>query len=131
MAEQRATFLPQLGKVLHIHYSSVVEDPMPEQWVELISALKERDRLDKHQHAIDEDLHERKLLVADRHIVDGERRVSEQRIRISRFRKSGLDTWDAEWLLHQFEVIVREMFRHRAMLIHHRAIIIQPICDGR
>ena len=128
MPEHRATSLWQLGRTLHAHYSRVVEDPLPRQWVGLINALHERDRLDQarhigrdsHQHR----LYERKLLIADRHIVDGELRTADQRARISRLRKSGLDTREAKRLLHKFEEILREMFRHRAM-------IVQQIREGR
>jgi hypothetical protein len=56
------------------------------------------------------------LLIADRHIVGG-RRIAKQGIRISRSRESGLDTQEAKWLLHEFEEILREMFRHRGMIV--------------
>ena len=118
-----------LGKMLRVRYGIVVEDPLPDKWSELISALYERDRLDQVRHEIHRDprrprLYERKLLIADRHIVDAERRIAEQRVRISRWRKSGLDTGEAKELLRKFEEILREMFRHRA-------IIVQQIREGR
>ena len=50
---------------------------MPQQWVELISTLSERVRLDNQPHATDEHLYLRKLLIAGRHIEDGARRVAE------------------------------------------------------
>lgn len=122
MSEQHLAFLCKLGKMLRVHYGRVVEEPLPHDLSELISAFYERDRLDQVRHAIRRDpgqprLHERKLLIADRHIVDGERRIAEQRVRISRLRKSGLDTREARRLLHKFEEILREMFRHRAMIV--------------
>jgi len=115
MAEQRATLFWQLGKMLlHVHYRGVVEEPVPQRWVELISALKVRDRLVNQRRATNEDL---QLLIADRHIADGERRVAEQRILISRLCHSGLDTSEAEWLLGEFEQILQEMLCHRQLLI--------------
>ena len=119
MAEQRATLFWQLGKMLHIHYSGVVEEPVPQRWVELISALNEQDRLVNQRRATNEDL---QLLVADRHIADGERRVAEQRILISRLCHSGLDSSEAEWLLGEFEQILQEMLRHRQLLIQFRQV---------
>ena len=129
MPEQQSRFLLRLAKMLHVQYSRFVEDPLPQQWGELIRALDQRDRLDQGQHTKDRDprqrrLYERKLLVADRHIVEGERRAADQRARISRLRKNGHDTQEAKRLLHTFEEILREMFRHRTM-------IVQQIREGR
>jgi len=129
MPQRHAAFLLQLGKMLHVRYSRGVEDPLPQHWVELVKALDERNRLNQVSRPADKDsrqqrLYERKLLIADRQIVDGERRIAEQRVRISRLRKGGLDTREAKQLLHEFEEILREMFRHRAM-------IVQQIREGR
>lgn len=63
------------------------------------------------------DLNEQKLVIADRRIEAGERRTAEQRVRIMRMHNLGLDTWEAEWLLHEFEQILLEMSRHRQMIV--------------
>ena len=64
-----------------------------------------------------EDLYPRKLVIADRHIEDGKRLTAEQRLRIMRMQNSGLDTWEAERLLREFEQILLEMSRHRQMIV--------------
>ena len=121
MAAQAPTFLHQLGEMLHVHYSSAVDDSLPQLWVELITALHERERacLGEQRQPTDQELRLRHLMIADRHIAGGERRVAEQRIRISRLHVCGLDTSDAEWLLGQFEEILREMLRHKQIMLQN------------
>jgi hypothetical protein len=58
-----------------------------------------------------------KLVLADRHIADGVRRAAEQRLLIARMRNRGLCTWEAEWLLREFEEILLEMSRHRQIIV--------------
>ena len=112
--------LHQLGKMLHVHYSSAVDDSLPRHWLELVDALHERENCLREQRQLtDRQLHLRHLMAADCHIADGERRVAEQRIRISRLHVCGLDTSDAEWLLVRFEEILQEMLRHKQIMLQN------------
>src|SRR5262245_52950386 len=99
MAQQRATALSRISKMLHAHYSSAVEAPLPGHWIELAGSLEQQ-------------FYARRLLQADHDIAEGERHVAQQRNRITRIREEGLDTAEAERLLCRFEDILREMRRH-------------------
>src|SRR5262245_18739972 len=95
----------------------------PRVRVELISASMSRIAWMNSGHEVDKVLpehafYERKLLIADRHIADGERCIAEQRLRVCYLRHRGLDTLDAEWLLRQFDQILEEMLGHRRMIVH-------------
>jgi hypothetical protein len=45
MREHKARRPWQLGKLLHVHYDCIVDEPLPDRWVELIRALHDRERL--------------------------------------------------------------------------------------
>ena len=51
MREHRASLLRSLRELLHIHYDSIVEEPLPDRWVELIHALNERESRENDKDA--------------------------------------------------------------------------------
>jgi hypothetical protein len=102
--QQRATAISRIGRMLHAHYSSTVEAPLPGRWVELAGSLEQQ-------------FYARGLSQADQDIAKGKRHVAEQRERVARMRENGLDTAEAERLLSRFEAILEEMLRHKAMIL--------------
>jgi predicted nucleic acid-binding Zn-ribbon protein len=58
------------------------------------------------------------LAKADRHIVDGERRVTEQRARIERLTDKGQDTYRSEALLQAMQTTLDTWRVHRALILH-------------
>jgi len=42
MRKHGARSASQLGKLLRVHYNTIVNEPLPERWIELIRALTER-----------------------------------------------------------------------------------------
>jgi hypothetical protein len=49
--QERVSFLERLGKMLHVQYDEVVNEPLPQRWVDLIHYLntKEQEQPKAHQ----------------------------------------------------------------------------------
>lgn len=54
---------------------------------------------------------------ADTHVVNGERRVSEQRMRLEQLRADGYQTGEAEHLLVNLEQTLAQMQAHREVIL--------------
>ena len=44
MTEKTASVYWQVGKALHTHFNLLVNEPLPQRWVELIRYLNEKER---------------------------------------------------------------------------------------
>ncbi|WP_336491608.1 hypothetical protein [Methylobacterium nigriterrae] len=66
---------------------------------------------------LDLDQERENLVVADRHITEGERRITEQLARIATLAEDGHDTAQAEHLLRTFEETLAEWHGHRQSIL--------------
>jgi hypothetical protein len=58
------------------------------------------------------------LAMAERHIVDGEMRVTRQALLIERVRHAGRSTKLEEFILGQFQASLDRFYRHRQTILH-------------
>ena len=61
------------------------------------------------------------LVLAERHIVEGERRVTEQCLRVETLRADGHDTVEAEKLLRTLKATLVEFCDHRTLILQTKA----------
>jgi hypothetical protein len=42
--QERVSFLERLGRMLHVHYDEVLNEPLPQRWVDLIKYLNAKEQ---------------------------------------------------------------------------------------
>ena len=45
----RVSFLERLGKMLHVHYDNVLNEPVPQRWADLIKYLNAKEQAEAPQ----------------------------------------------------------------------------------
>ena len=67
--------------------------------------------------SLDRDKERRDLAKIEASIIEGERRISEQRLRVDELRRNGRETAEAETTLRSFEDSLVEWRHHRDSII--------------
>jgi len=42
--QERVSLLERLGKMLHVHYDEILNEPLPQRWVDLINYLNAKEQ---------------------------------------------------------------------------------------
>jgi hypothetical protein len=63
------------------------------------------------------DMHRAHLIIAERHIAEGEKIVAIQCLLIEQMRRQGLDTWTAESTLDIFLSSLKSFYSHREHIL--------------
>ena len=49
LRQGRVSFLERLGKMLHVHYDNVLNEPVPQRWADLIKYLNAKEQAEAPQ----------------------------------------------------------------------------------